>query len=273
MKDKLVNEMLDLKDSATKSQKKLIDFLIDTSAKDIIYMSITELSEMANVGEATILRFCRALGYRGYQDFKLALARGLNEQPKTEEDNYAYAIADSMIETLNYCKTKIDLKKVDEAVDVIIGSKIISLFGSGNSIVPAQEMHARLLKFGIVTNVEVSAHQQNIVASNLTENDCLIIFSVSGCSKDGIEVQELALARGAKVIVVTSYDKSPLAKKADIVLLSVKNESPADGGSLVTKIGQLYIVDVLCAGIMRKNGDAYRENVNRAAKAVVKKLI
>ena len=66
---------------------------------------------------------------------------------------------------------------------------------------------------------------------------------------------------------------SPLAKNADIVLLSVKSESPVDGGSLVTKIGQLYIVDVLCAGLMRKNGDRYRDNVDRANKSVIKKLI
>ncbi len=273
MKDKLVNEMLGLKDSATKSQKKLIDFLMETSVKDLIYMSITELSEMADVGEATILRFCRALGYRGYQDFKLALAQGVGEQSRPNEDNYAFAIADSMIETLNYCKTKIDLPKVEEAVETIANSRVLSLFGSGNSIVPAQEMHARLLKFGIVSNVEISSHQQNVVASNLTENDCLVLFSVSGCSKDCIEVQELAKERGAKIVVVTSYDRSPLAKNADIVLLSVKSESPVDGGSLVTKIGQLYIVDVLCAGLMRKNGDRYRDNVDRANKSVIKKLI
>ena len=62
-------------------------------------------------------------------------------------------------------------------------------------------------------------------------------------------------------------------KNADIVLLSVKSESPVDGGSLVTKIGQLYIVDVLCTGLMRKNGDRYRDNVDRANKSVIKKLI
>lgn len=56
------------------------------------------------------------------------------------------------------------------------------------------------------------------------------------------------------------------------MLLSVKSESPVDGGSLVTKIGQLYIVDVLCAGLMRKNGDRYRDNVDRANKSVTKNL-
>ena len=46
-------------------------------------MSISELAEACTVAEATISRFCRRLGYKGYNAFKLAIANAA-EPEKTE---------------------------------------------------------------------------------------------------------------------------------------------------------------------------------------------
>ena len=40
-------------------------------------MSISVLAQAANVSEPTVLRFCRALGYKGFIDFKLGMAGDL----------------------------------------------------------------------------------------------------------------------------------------------------------------------------------------------------
>ena len=40
-----------------------------------IYASVNEVAAMAAVSEATVMRFCRILGFKGFQDFKIALAR------------------------------------------------------------------------------------------------------------------------------------------------------------------------------------------------------
>src|SRR5665213_2686983 len=43
----------------------------------VIHMSISELAQLAGVGESTVVRFCRTIGYTGYQEFKLRLAQDL----------------------------------------------------------------------------------------------------------------------------------------------------------------------------------------------------
>ena len=60
----------------TKSQKKLIDYFDNVDLRRVIYMSITDLAAATDVAEATVLRFCRSLGYNGYQEFRLNLAQG-----------------------------------------------------------------------------------------------------------------------------------------------------------------------------------------------------
>jgi DNA-binding MurR/RpiR family transcriptional regulator len=87
----------------TKSELKVADMVL--SQKDsVIYMSVTDLAEQAGVGDTTVLRFCRKLGFKGYQDFKLALAKGMvqpmkNLHQEVTEDDEPIAIARKVTET------------------------------------------------------------------------------------------------------------------------------------------------------------------------------
>ena len=68
MNDSIENRMERIKKGkTTKSQRKLIEYLESVDYENIIYLSITELAEYTKVAEATILRFCRSLGFNGYQ--------------------------------------------------------------------------------------------------------------------------------------------------------------------------------------------------------------
>ena len=59
--------------SLTASEKRCADYVL-AHQQEAQFLSITELAEVSNVAEATVSRFCRRLGYRGYNAFKLALA-------------------------------------------------------------------------------------------------------------------------------------------------------------------------------------------------------
>ena len=62
--------------SLTKAEQKVADFVI-ADTQETVYSSVTDLAEKSGVGETTVIRFCRKLGYRGYQEFKLAIAQNL----------------------------------------------------------------------------------------------------------------------------------------------------------------------------------------------------
>ena len=60
----------------TSAEKRVADYVADHQQRTQ-YMSISELAEEAGVAEATVTRFCKRLGCRGYNAFKLAVANSV----------------------------------------------------------------------------------------------------------------------------------------------------------------------------------------------------
>ena len=58
----------------TKSEKRSRRLFSGTK-RDLQLTSITELAEQCSVADSTIFRFCKMLGYNGYNDFKIAIAK------------------------------------------------------------------------------------------------------------------------------------------------------------------------------------------------------
>ena len=75
----------------TASEKKTADYLM-AHQEESQYMSIAELAEESGVAEATVSRFCRRLGYKGYNAFKLAIA---NSTASMRQEKPASPAADS----------------------------------------------------------------------------------------------------------------------------------------------------------------------------------
>ncbi len=263
-----------IRSSATKSQKKLIEYLSSTNYEKIIYLSITELAEVLDVAEATILRFCRLLGFSGYQEFKLNLAQEVSSKAHDySESEYIRGLRDNYVTSLDLCYHKISAEQIDRAIDYIAAARTICCFGVGNSHVAAIEMHNRLLKMGIYVQYEPDAHQQNVLLSSCGAEDLLIVFSVSGGTKDVIDAAALARTRGMKIIVLTSRDKSPLTKYADITISSEFTEAPDNAGTMSAKIVQLYLVDILCTGTYLRDKEKYDNIIAKSNVSVVSKLI
>lgn len=259
----------------TKSQKKLLDYFEAVDFKQVIYMSITDLAAATGVAEATVLRFCRSLGFNGYQEFRLSLAQGIAESPEREDEGIGYVgkIADTYEEAMENCKRTLTEELLQEVYHTIFGANTVCCFGIGHSYLAALELHNRLMTMGILTHCERDPHLQNVLISSRGEGDVIILFSISGSTKDTLEAAELARACGMKVVVVTCYEKSPLTRYADIVLSTEPMQSPNEVGSMRGKIMQLFLVDVLCTGMHLTDKSRFDNFVARSNRATVGKLI
>ena len=74
------------------------------------------------------------------------------------------------------------------------------------------------------------------------------------------------------MISITAYARSPIAKVADIKLITASNETPLGSGSLRSKIAQLHILDLLFTGVALRLGQKGRYFTDLTAEAVVDKL-
>ena len=276
MADSIASRMARIREGKlTKSQRKLLEYFETADANKILYMSITELAEEVEMAEATVLRFCRSLGFNGYQEFKFNLAQGVVGIGYKDSEGMEYVgnIAETYVNAMENCRKNLTQPLLSRASEMILAARTVSCYGAGNSHLAALELHSRLMRMGILSYCESDAHFQNVLISSRNESDLLVLFSVSGGTKDVIEAAEIARASGMKIIVVTCYDKSPLTRFADLVLSSAPMESPREPGAMSSKVMQLFMVDVLCTGLHRADKTRFDHFIAKSSIATSGKLV
>lgn len=256
------------KNIATNKERKLIEGLENICPDKLVYMSITELAAQLKVAEATVVRFCKKLGYNGFQDFKLSLSKELGTAAQSDMSSPVERIARQMTDAINATAQGVDYEKCLEIAGKLIGARNIGAFGVGNSAVTAMEISNVLARIGIHVTMTPDPHMQAMIASNMGQDDVVILISVSGSTKDIIDVAEIARKNGVKIVVITCYDRSPLAKYGDYVLLSTRREAAHEGGSVSTIVSISFIVNVLYDAICETLGAKAQERAMNTAVAV-----
>jgi DNA-binding MurR/RpiR family transcriptional regulator len=262
--------------SLTKSEQKVAAVVLEQMEK-ALYYSVTDLADVAEVGETTVLRFCRKIGMKGYQEFKLAIAKDLSSLSQegtdsSENAGFTQSIASYTKNAIDETVNKLDEATLEKAIGLLAGAGSIHFFGVGTSGLTALDAKNRFLRIGYRSDAVIDPHIQSMTAATLKEGDVVIGLSISGSTKDTIDSLTLAKENGAIVIAITYYARSPITKLADAVLLSGGKESPLEGGSMIAKISQLFVIDLLCTGLALHNKEFSLGMKEKTARAVVDKI-
>lgn len=264
----------------TAAERKVADYVLAQHAQ-VQFMSITQLADECGTAEATISRFCRSLKLKGFNAFKIELARhsvsGSPKQPsEPQTDSQSGRIAEVgrlAIEAVNQTLELAEPKKLLHAVEMLEKAAHVMCIGAGGSMILASEC-AHLFstvsgKFYAVSD----SHSQMSAAATMGLDGVIVLFSYSGATTSGIQVLELAKTRGIKTILITRFNKSPAAKLADVVLRCGSNEGPFQFGSVPAKVAQLIVVDLLFQEFCHRNRESCQENIQQIAAALSGKHI
>ncbi len=265
--------------SLTKAEKKVAD-AVTQNPEEAVLSTVTDLSEQAKVGETSVIRFCRKLGFRGFHEFKLAVAQDLVDRPSVsnaeiEESDDAMTVARKM--TMKHemlLRNTLDLISADslqEAVRSMLAAAKIHVYGVGSSGITALDLHYRLMRIGLNVEAHRDAHIIAMSASLLGKGDLVFAISTSGSTRDLVDPVRQAKGNGASVICLTGHMRSPIAAYADTVLLTPARELPMEGGALSTKMMQMHLLNILCTLLAQNRSEAYA-SLEKTAKSVADKL-
>lgn len=250
----------------TRSEKKVADYVLKVGSQ-LIYATMSDIKVATKVGDATIIRFCQKLGYNGFSDFKIEIAKeDFTQQEQTRPADYYDDISQHLQEALTATAKLIDPKKLDQAVDLMSQAKNIYIFGVGGSAQVSESFSAILLRVGVQATPIGDPHIQAQLASLLGPTDLVVGLSLTGRTKDTYDSLKIAKDNGAKILAITNNFNSPVARLGDVVLQTAIEEF-LNGGSVAGRISQLYICDVLTQGYENRNevdAVALRERVLRS---------
>jgi DNA-binding MurR/RpiR family transcriptional regulator len=246
-------------DDMGRSEKKVADWLFSHSGEVLPY-SITDLASKCESSEATIVRFSKRLGCRGYQDLKLTLAKEHEKKvvaPTITKDDDCYSIFEKVCNdaymSLERTKKTLSAENMSRAIEVISGARRVVLIGLGTSAQVAEDASNKLLRAGCNSSAYADTHMQAIAVSQLKAGDVVIGISQSGSSKDIVESMKVARAHGATTISITSKERSPIARQSDILLLTDTEETMHSTLGLNSHISRLILIDALCYKIVYQN--------------------
>ena len=261
------------------SEKKVAEY-IKKNYERVIHLSIVEVAEESGTSESTVVRLCKALEYRGFQDFKIHLARECREPASQiheaiEKEDGAIEIKRKVFESDLRAVTE-TLEVLDDAaflkaVDALAEAKTIEFYGTGGSGSVALDAQHKFLKIGRKCFAYADVDLQAMAASILEPGDVAFGISHTGGSKDLLEALNLAKDAGATVIAITNYGRSPITKISDVVLFTSSRETAFKSDALSSRIAELVILDALWAAVAFRNYEKSYENILKTRNATASK--
>ncbi|MBU3819466.1 MAG: MurR/RpiR family transcriptional regulator [Candidatus Faecalibacterium intestinavium] len=265
----------------TAAERKVADYVTDHQ-QDTQVMSISDLAEASGVAEATVTRFCRKLDYKGYNAFKLALAKNVASRrgipflsgeitPEDDIQEMCHKLYGAEVDAISQTLTLVRPENVARAADILTQADKVLCMGQGGSMIMAEEA-AHIFSTGGMSFFALSdSHTQIIYTTTLTERDAIFFFSYSGATREAVELLELAHKRGVKIVLVTHFPKSPACTYANVVLQCGANEGPLQLGSVPARMAQLFLIDTLFAEVCRRKEGAVEQVRQDVADALAAK--
>ncbi len=231
------------------AEKKVADLIL-RKPQEVVNYKVSELAKASGVSDATIVRMCHHLGYGGYYQFRIALARDLGKkqfkETRTEgSDDLVEKMFDDFSETMLAIGKRFDKDTVRSCIDMIKNAGTVHIISMGNTTNLARYMGFRLERLGVKsTYSELPEYYINHI--NLSDaKDIVIAISKSGTSKSVLDGMKLAKEKKLKMIAITANEQSPIAELADCVLISSGKQEPLSVYKGYSYLNEFVIIDAL----------------------------
>lgn len=208
----------------SKQQKKLAHYIL-SHKNEVIHSSITMLSRKTGIAPATITRFCQALSYSGFSEMKFymsqkELSNDINSMIQNTDsiDLVVKKLLKSGSECFSETLRTINLKQLEEIVDIILSSNQIHIYGQSSSYYSALYGQQMLMLAGLLSQACNDNVNMNGNARLLGAGDVAIGLAYSGEAIGVNHALSIAKENGAKIIAITSNPGSTLARLADYCL-------------------------------------------------------
>lgn len=252
----------------TGREKKVADYILKNSER-VASMSITELAKNAEVVKSVVIRCCKALGFGGYTELKISLAKELarNEKfnyiPYIDNTDNPSDILDKIfsanIKTLHDTANGIDRDNLREVVELLSKARNIYIYGIGTSAGIVADFQYRLMQLGFTAFCFTDVVAIKVSTLNIMPGDVCIGISNSGRTVATVDALKKAKEKGAKTACVTSYPNSILAKEADFSIVIYTDEIQYPIEAVSARIAHISVLDTICVALSAKNYDKAAE--------------
>jgi DNA-binding MurR/RpiR family transcriptional regulator len=244
--------------------------------------AISELAAQCGTSATTVVRFCRAVGLRGYPELRIALAAAAAHADRTasagrepshdimagdDAATIAQKIARADARAVTDTARHLDIGTLVEVVGVLASARRIDIYGVGASGYVALDLQQKLQRIGKPAFAWPDPHMAITSAALLSPDDVVVALSHTGTTADTIDAMREAGGHGARTVAITNFPRSPITTTADFVLLTAARETAFRSGAMTSRIAQLTVVDCLFVVLAQHDLPASQDALERTYEA------
>lgn len=214
-------------DEMTDGEKRVGSYFMEHP--DAAQKSINELVDASGLGYGTVIRFCQKLGCRGFQEFKVLMARdaiALHPHQKPDGRGTFDTILHRLNDDIHRTVQNLDAQEIHRAADALTEATRVVCVGVASSAPLALSLDWKIKRFGIPSSFISDGYVMAVEAALLRKGSVLVAISSSGATKDVVTAARLARDGGATVIAVANFTKAPLIEAAHIRLITSAARDP-----------------------------------------------
>ncbi|MFC9985886.1 MurR/RpiR family transcriptional regulator [Microbacterium keratanolyticum] len=249
----------------------------------VVESTISQLASLCNTSPGTVARLCRAAGFSGYKDFRIAVgtahayadpAEGVFRVSDAEiaaSDSLADVVAkvaSQQVRAIENTARAVDLDALDIVASALRDAPRVDVFGIGSSGLAASDLHIKLHRLGIPSVHWTDTHLALTSVAVTRPGAVAIAVSHTGQTHEAVEFLALAERQGARTVAITNAPHSPLGRAAELLLATVAEEDVFRAGAMSSRLAQMAIIDFLYVRLVQ--GDVAGTDVMlRATRAAV----
>lgn len=238
----------------TPLEKTIADFFIH-NRKEMDFSS-RNISQLLYVSEASLSRFAKKCGFKGYREFLFHYKQSFSEGSEQTTDDQTKQVLNTYQELLNKSYSLVDIPQMERILKILTSKKRIYVYGRGSSGLAAEEMRFRFMRIGL-NIVSVTDNEMMRMNTVILSDDCAVIgISVSGQTADVINSLRESKRQGASTILMTSCKEREFQKFCDEILLFAVKEHLENGKAISPQFPILVMLDLLYSRLLQS--DKYR---------------
>lgn len=250
--------------------------------EDVSRMNITQIANRSGTSVASVVRFCKTLGFKGYPEFRMALIGQVSRQTAQDINRQldgGITVEDSpeeIIRKISYSDSlaikttaeRLDVATFVKTVDAWEKAKTIGIIGFASSGYVAMDLQLKLNRLGKRTIAWSDLHTALTSIAILEKGDVLVAISHSGTTLDIIDVITEFKNKGITIVLITNALRSPATALADLILFTSARETTLRSGATASRIAQLTVVDCLCVSLAQRNWTGTKLALDESRNAV-----
>ena len=258
----------------TRAEKKIADEVL-TNGEKVVMMTAKELASECETAPSAIIRFCKSVGFSGFAQLKIELAKSIGLQNKDDVlrlpqinfgdkiENVFEKVFSSSIKALEGTLKTIDFDNVRKIAKSIKSARRLFFMGIGTSSVIATDAQYRFAQLGIDSVACTDLVFMEVNAINMNANDAVVCISHSGRTRAVVDAMRIAKKSGATTIAITSFADSPLAKESDYFVIAYDDEETYPTEAVSARIAHTCIIDAFMMAMASTDAETFEKHVYR----------